>query len=130
MKHIPYYFQNEALSAFGEFYNSIDSGNGLIVLPTGTGKSLLQAMIADYIITHYPEKRILFLTHQPTLIEQNFNELIMNLGIIDAGIYCAKFNSRDTMNQILFASIQSVYKKALEIGRFDLIVIDDINNYN
>lgn len=125
MKHIPYYFQNEALSAFGEFYNSIDSGNGLIVLPTGTGKSLLQAMIADYMITRYPEKRILFLTHQPTLIEQNFNELIMNLGITDAGIYCAKFNSRDTMNQILFASIQSVYKKALEIGRFDLIVIDE-----
>lgn len=128
MKYTPYYHQTESVNAFLEYYNSIDSGHGLIVLPTGCGKSLVQAMIADEFTKHYPEKRILFLTHVPKLLEQNFNELIVNLGIIDAGIYCSKFNSRDTENHILFASIQSIFKKAKEIGRFGLIVIDEAHS--
>lgn len=128
MKYTPYYYQTESVNAFLEYYNSIDSGHGLIVLPTGAGKSLVQAMIADEFSKRYPEKRILFLTHIPKLLEQNFNELIVNLGIIDAGIYCAKFNSRDTENHILFASIQSVFKKAKELGRFGLIVVDEAHS--
>jgi len=125
MKLTPYYFQIDAVNTMFEYYMSEDPGHALIVLPTGTGKSLLQSMIAERMITDYPECRILFLTHKKDLIEQNYNELITNLGLVNAGIYSAGLNCRDTDNQILFAGIQSVHKKALELGCFNLIIVDE-----
>jgi DNA repair protein RadD len=125
MKYTPYYFQTDAVNTMFDYYMSDDAGHALIVLPTGTGKSLVQSMIAVRMINDYPGCRILFLTHKKDLIEQNYNELITNLGLVNAGIYSAGLNCRDTDNQILFAGIQSVHKRALELGRFNLIIVDE-----
>jgi DNA repair protein RadD len=120
----PRYYQTEAVNAVFDYFLEHD-GNPLICIPTGGGKSIIQSMIADRLIREYPKSRILFLTHQQELIKQNFDELIYNFGICDAGVYSAGIGQRDTSNQIIFAGIQSVYKKALELGCFNLIVVDE-----
>jgi DNA repair protein RadD len=125
MLYEPYYYQQEAVDAIFNYFNLDDPGHPLVELPTASGKSLVQAMIADKILKDYPDCRLLFLTHQQQLIKQNFSELIDNLGIVDAGIYSAGLHSRDTHNKIIFAGIQSVYKKAKELGEFNLIIIDE-----
>jgi DNA repair protein RadD len=120
----PRYYQAEAVDSVFDYFLE-HAGNPLVCLPTGSGKSIVQAMIADRLIKEYPKSRILFLTHQQELIKQNYLELISNFGICDAGIYSAGIGQRDTSNQIIFAGIQSVYKKALELGCFNLIVVDE-----
>lgn len=125
MKLEPRHYQQEAVDAIFEYYQSEDAGHSLVCLPTGTGKSLVQSMIAEKILEEFPDCRILFVTHQPELLKQNFNELIDNLGLVDAGIYSAKFKSRNTENRIIFATIQSMYKKALELGCFNLVIVDE-----
>ena len=125
MKFEPRYYQTEAVEAIFNYFETDDPGHPLVELPTAAGKSMIQAMIAEKILNEFPECRILFLTHQQELIKQNYNELISNLGMVNAGIYSAGLNCRDTDNKIIFAGIQSVYKRALELGCFNLIVIDE-----
>ena len=44
---------------------------------------------------------------------------------IDMGIYSAGLGSRETDASVIVAGIQSVYTRACELGKFDLIIIDE-----
>lgn len=92
----------------------------VVEAPTGSGKSLIQAMLLD----RYPI-RTLAVTHNKELIEQNHAELLGWSPDADAGIYHAGIGRRETSNQITFCGIASVYKRAHEFGRVDLIMIDE-----
>ena len=120
----PRYYQKQAIDA----YNSYEGNAGIIVLPTGSGKSLIQAYITE--ATCKENKRVLLLTHQSELIKQNYSELISLVHLIDAGIYSAGLKLRHTDNRVIFAGIQSVHKKALHLGKFDLILIDEAHLIN
>jgi len=122
----PRYYQKEAVSSFFNYCGENHGKHPLIVMPTGSGKSFLQALIVNKML-EYPGIRVLLLTHQKVLIEQNAQELLGFLDdrLLDVGVYSAGLKSRDTHNQILFAGIQSVYNKAWELGFFDLILIDE-----
>jgi len=39
------------------------------------------------------------------------------------GIYSAGLKRRDTNNSVIIAGIQSIYKRACELDRFDLIIV-------
>lgn len=130
---IPVYSKVKSVEYLGEdhtydigcYENHNFVANGMIV--HNSGKSLSQALIVKRMLD-WPDTRILLLTHQRHLIEQNYIELIENFGndmFLDVGIYSAGLKSRDTYNRILFAGIQSVYNKAWELGFFDLILIDE-----
>jgi DNA repair protein RadD len=127
----PRYYQRQSVDEIFKYFDT-EIGNPLIVLPTGSGKSLVQALIADKVIHEYDGARILFLTHQQELIQQNNDELVGNFesdifDTVDAGIYSAGLGRRDTQNKIIFAGIQSIYKKitAWQLGKFNLIVVDE-----
>ncbi len=121
------YYQKYAVDNFFKYTAENHGKHPIIVLPTAAGKSLVQAHIVRHILD-YSNTRILLLTHQQWLIKQNYNELIDNFNsdlFLDIGIYSAGLKHRETRNRILFAGIQSVYKKAWHLGRFDLILIDE-----
>lgn len=127
MKFEPRYYQADAFKAFTEYTAENWCKNPLIVLPTGTGKAYLQAMIVQWML-EWDHTKILLLTHDQTLIEQNYDELmeLMNDRLVDAGIYCAGLKRREARNRITFASIQSVHKRAWsDIGFRDIIIIDE-----
>lgn len=110
-----------------EFYNycSENDGNPLIVLPTGSGKSLVIAQLCKEIIEEHPAARILIVTHIKELIRQDFEELIKLWPQAPAGIYSAGLRRRDASAQILFGGIQSLEPHADEIGAFDLMICDE-----
>jgi DNA repair protein RadD len=124
---IPRYYQYDAFEAFKEYTAEKWGSNPLVVLPTGTGKAYVQAMIVQWML-EWPNTKILLLTHDQNLIQQNYDEFtnLMNGQLIDAGIYCAGLKRKEYKNRITFASIQSVHKKAwTAIGFRDLILIDE-----
>ena len=124
------YYQRTAVEKFFEYVENNHGKHPLIVIPTAGGKSFIQAEIVKRMLD-YKDTRILLITHQQELIKQNYIELekIMD-GEMDAGVYSAGLNCRDLDNRIIFAGIQSVYKKAFALGKFDLILVDECHRVN
>ena len=119
------YYQQQALDRFFDYTLNNRGKHPVVVLPTGSGKSLLQTHIVKKML-EYDNTRVLLITHQKELIKQNAEELVSNFDVnIDYGIYSAGIKRRDTRNRIIFAGIQSAYKKAWDLGWFDLILIDE-----
>lgn len=117
-------YQAEAIDSIYKYFES-KTGNPLVVLPTGTGKSLVAAAFIERAITDHPETRILIVTHVKELIAQNYQELIRLWPEAPAGIYSAGLNKRDHSSQILFCGVQSVAKRAYQLQRCDLMLIDE-----
>lgn len=65
------------------------------------------------------------LTHVKELVEQNAAALLRLWPDADVGIYSAGLNRKELGHAITVAGIQSIYKKHAELGRKDLIIIDE-----
>ncbi len=117
-------YQRESIDALYEHWQS-GGGNGLIVIPTGGGKSLIIATLLREIMTTWPLMRVGMITHTKELISQNYAELLKVWPQAPAGIYSAGIGRRDTRHPILFCGVQSVWNKTDLIGRFDLLLIDE-----
>lgn len=118
------YYQREAIDSVYQYF-SINDGNPLIVLPTGTGKSLVIAKFIEEAIDQWPDTRILVATHVKELVKQNYEEFVGICPFMDVGLYSAGLKRKDRHNQVLFCGIQSVYKKAYDLQRCDLLIIDE-----
>lgn len=120
------YYQEDAVNAFFNYVSDNHYKHPLIVIPTAGGKSLVMATIVKEMLS-YEGTRVLLPTHRKQLIQQNYEEFmkLMNGDWIDAGIYSAGLKTRDTRSRVLFAGIQSIHKRAWELGFFDLILVDE-----
>ena len=118
------YYQQEAEDAVFSYWME-KPGNPLIDLATGTGKALVMASLIKRLVTDWPDMRILVATHVAELIEQNYLELVGLWPFAPAGIYSAGLGRRDARSQIIFAGIQTVHGKALEIGHVDVLMVDE-----
>ena len=118
------YYQVEAIDAL---YNWFDTrpGNPLIVLPTGTGKSLVIADFCMGALTMAPDTKIMILTHVRELITQNYQELLDLWPFAPAGINSAGVGSRSTNEPIIFAGIQSVHRDAEKFQKVDVVLVDE-----
>ncbi len=91
----------------------------VIVLPTGAGKSLVIAELAKI-----AKGRVLVLAHVKELVEQN--HLKYESYGLQAGIYSAGLNQKDSAQKVIFGSIQSVAKAKDDFfSDFTLLVIDE-----
>jgi len=116
-------YQKQAINACYEYMRK-STGNGCIVLPTGSGKSVVLAQICSDAVSLW-DGRVLVLTHVQELIEQNAGKIKHFLGDNFVGIYSAGLKQKDMHQPVIAASIQSIYKKAFEFEPFDLIIIDE-----
>lgn len=94
------------------------SSNGLLVLPTASGKSLVIADIASRLdsplLVFQPSKEILM---------QNYDK-ICSYGIIDVGIYSASAYSKN-IRKITLATIGSAYNHMDDFRLFKYLLIDE-----
>ncbi|KAL4450371.1 hypothetical protein ABPG74_009077 [Tetrahymena malaccensis] len=72
-------------------------GNYIIFLETGTGKTLVSQMIAQYTLSKFKGSKVAFLANQVNLVEQQYN----NFGIYQRAIeeYLVKQNISQEINQ-------------------------------
>lgn len=116
-------YQKEASNAAVNFFSSTTKRNSMIVLPTGSGKSLVIADIAFRlnapVVIFQPSKEIL---------AQNFLKL-QSYGVWDCSVYSASFNSKH-ISRITFAMIGSVKKSKDMFRRFKYAIIDECHLVN
>jgi DNA repair protein RadD len=116
------YYQAEAVKAVHD-YLSTQGGNPCVVLPTGAGKTVVIAQLCHDVVRW--GGRVCVMAHVKELLEQSEKTLRAMLPGDDVGVYSAGLNSRDTDHKIICAGIQSVAERAGELGRFNLIIIDE-----
>jgi len=117
------YQQAAIASIYGYFQNN--KGNPLVIIPTAGGKSLVMAAFIEGVLKAWPDQRILIVTHMRELIAQNHAEMIALWPEAPAGIYSAGLGKREAQARVLFAGIQSIHRRAREIGHTDLVLIDE-----
>lgn len=123
MKYILRDYQKEASDKAVEFLlDKNKNGNGLLVLATGAGKSLV---IAD--IAHRLQARVLVFQPSKEILEQNYAKMC------SYGVECSKYSAsvgKRVISNITFATIGSVKNKTEEFKDFDYIIVDEAHLVN
>lgn len=117
-------YQSAAIDSVLAYWTA-GGGNPLVDMATGLGKSITIGDLTQRLLTEYPGLRVLMLVHVKELVSQNAAALLRLWPAAPVGIYSAGLGRRDTSQRIIFASVQSVYRRAKEIGPFDLVLIDE-----
>lgn len=117
-------YQQEAVQAVFDYWAQ-GGGNPLVDMATGLGKSVVLATMVKRLIEQYPSLRVLLLVHVRELVQQDYAALLRLWPNAPAGIYSAGMGRRDAHHQITYASVQSVYRRADELGPRDLVLIDE-----
>jgi len=117
-------YQFAAVSSFWSFLRG-QTGNSVIVLPTGAGKSLVIAQVCDDAVKRF-KGRVVVLAHRKELLNQNADKIRKLAPDLDIGIYSAGLGKRDGLYaDVCVAGIQSIYKKAYDLGQRHLVLIDE-----
>lgn len=126
-------YQREARIAVYEAWRSGEVRNPLVEIGTAGGKSVIIANMMQECVQAFPDTRIVMVTHVKELVKQNYLRLKGDekegiAGIWEdapAGIYSAGLKRKELHAPILFAGIQSIYKKAYDIQGCDIMIIDE-----
>jgi len=118
-------YQADAVAAVYDHLRKRDD-HPCVVIPTAGGKTPVMATICRDAVTQW-NGRVLILAHVKELLEQAVEKLHTMAPDLwnRIGVYSAGLKSRDTDHPIIVAGIQSVYRRAAELDRFDLILIDE-----
>jgi len=122
-------YQQAAVDATFTYWREV-GGNPILDLATGAGKSVINAEICKRTLEMYPGMRIICVTHQKELLEQNLERLLSLWPQAPVGIYSASIGRRDRNAQILFGGVQTIYNKLDEIGGAHLFIVDEAHTIN
>ena len=116
-------YQQEASDAAVRVFQGQKQTNGLIVVSTGGGKSLIIADIASRLDTP-------LLIFQPSkeILQQNFAKL-QSYGVIECGVYSASVGCKD-INRITFTTVGSVMNHMNDFKHFKYVLIDEAHCVN
>jgi DNA repair protein RadD len=122
----PRYYQYEAVDSIFDYWRD-EPGHPLVEMAGGSGKSGTMSMLIQRLLDGWPDMRIMSCVHVEELVEGNFKEFIGMNPFAPAGIYAASLGRRDRNAQVIFAQLQTVWDKALEIGHVDVLLIDEVH---
>ncbi|MBU2859141.1 DEAD/DEAH box helicase [Acidithiobacillus ferrooxidans] len=123
----PTRLQEEVLQALNFYRNERGWQKGIVVLPTGTGKTILSALDSMK-----PDERVLFMVHRLDILAQSIEAYKFVNPTIRVGILTGE-ERRDEQNcDVLFAS-KDTLRQPSELSRFprdwfDYIVVDEVHH--
>jgi DNA repair protein RadD len=122
------WYQSEAEYSVFDYFQSGKTGNPVVAMPTGTGKSVVIARIVRQIFGYWPNQRVMMLTHVKELIAQNAAKLLEVWPVAPLGIYSAGLKSRDMILPIVFGGVKSV-ANAIERSKADVNIPEHMRHF-
>lgn len=120
----PTFPQRRALEAC-DFFRNNGTNKGVVILPTGMGKTILAAIDARRL-----NLRTLFVVHKNGILREAFEKFDLIWHSASKGFFDAV--EKDTTSQIIFASKDTLYKdgnlEQFTPDSFDLIIIDEVHH--
>lgn len=122
MNYTPRPYQQEAIDRSVDFLRSTKGKNGMVVLPTGSGKSIVIAGIVKAL-------------GKPTLVFQPSKEILAQNAAkyaaygYDCGIYSASAGQKK-LRDVTFATVGSVVRKLHLLDRFEYVIVDECHGVN
>lgn len=117
-------YQQAAVDAIPAYFAEKE-GNPLLVLPTGAGKSVIQAEFIRRTLERWPGQRVIVCTHVKELVEQNSEKLRTLWPEAPMGVVCAGMRRKDLFAQVIYGSVQSMHRRTQVIGHTDLLIVDE-----
>ena len=121
-------YQQETIEAVHGFICARKE-NPCVVLPTGSGKSVVMAALIQKWKLKSPRVRGCILAHRQELVVQNAEKLQIyfdQAGLREKiGLFCAGLDQKNYDTSITFASIDSIFRKSGEFPPFDFLFIDE-----
>jgi DNA repair protein RadD len=114
--------QDEASKSGIKFAKQSKGGSGIIILPTGSGKSYVMASIIKKLNKVF-QKKVVLLSHVAEIIEQD-EKSIRNYSDIDVGVYSSMMNRKE-IKDVTVAGIQSIYKRADLFEKGVVVIVDE-----
>ena len=123
----PTTLQEEALQALNFYRNERGWKKGIIVLPTGTGKTILSALDSMK-----PDERVLFMVHRLDILAQSIEAYKFVNPTVRVGILTGEERRDEENCDVLFAS-KDTLRKPSELARFprdwfNYIVVDEVHH--
>ncbi len=124
---IPNVFQKEAL----EKINKVKQKKGVVVMPTGTGKTFFASLWFKQKIEQDPNSKLLFICHNKDILsqanEKEFQNCLLNFGL-EYGYYNSK---EKDIKQCTFATTQTLARNLDKFNKddFDYIIVDECHHY-
>lgn len=123
----PSSLQNEVLESIDFYRGQRSWKKGVIILPTGTGKTILSAIDAKR-----SARRVLFLVHRLDILKQSIDAYKKVWPEMKTGILTGEFRENEKNCDVLFAS-KDTLRQPLELMRFgqswfDYIVVDEVHH--
>ena len=119
--------QQEALQALDFFRGNRKWSRGVLVMPTGTGKTILSAMDARRI-----GKPVLFLVHRLDILKQSIDAYKRVWPDMQVGILTGEVKENEHECDVLFASKDTLrqpdYLSRFDVDHFNYIVVDEVHH--
>ena len=115
-------YQEEAVKASVEFLQTKSIANGLVICPTGSGKSVIIAEIAFRM-----NQNVLVLCPSKEITEQNYSK--MKTYTDECSMYSASVGVKE-ISKVTFATIGSIRTKPEEFKAFRIIIVDEAHTVN
>jgi DNA repair protein RadD len=120
-------YQSRALSMLYDWLEK-NTGHPCVVLPTGSGKSIVIAELCRRAITEWPETHIVMLTRSVELINQNAEKLRSIWPGAPMGIYSASAGKKQLGEPITIGGPLSIVRVTKRIGHCDLLLVDEAHD--
>lgn len=120
-------YQTRALDQLYDWLEK-NTGHPCIVLPTGSGKSIVIAELCRQAITEWPETQIVMLTRSIELINQNAEKLRAIWPGAPMGIYSASAGKKQLGEPITIGGPLSIVRVTKKIGHCDLLLVDEAHD--
>ena len=120
-------YQSSTIDKLWQWFRDHPEGNPVIEACVGAGKSLMIAQAIREALA-YPGTRVLMCVASRELCRQNAEKLLTIWPEAPVGVFSAGLKSRQLEKRITYATIGSVWKRWHELGRVDLLMIDECHN--
>lgn len=120
----PREYQIGAVKAVFDYFE-IKSGNPIIYVAGGGGKSFIIALLIQRIFELFNNQRIVISASSQDLVSQNYAKLAGLAPNVNMGIYSSGLGKKQPWASVVYGGIQSMYNKSHQLGCRDLLLIDE-----